>query len=744
MPSPNAPDNGDYTMMTDKQEHNQTDSLLDTQQLLQGVQPPQDGSFQLEDILAEYGSRPGKSAAPAPPAPAGGRKDSPIQSHREQPDSLRPDNEIDDISPEALFGFSPQESPGAPVDASPEDNAPRQDDGGAAAPASSPSGGDVPEAGEPVVSMEDIVASTVDAVKEDQARRQDRLRRRLEKDRKRSAARPARKRAPAPRQPLPENVEEPAMAEAAAWHKRWYTLCRRSFLISLPVLALLWLPWILHQFGVSVPFFSGSAGNAAMCVLIPQVALCVLCWPVFHSALTGLRERTCGVYFLSALCNTVTLLDEMTLLFLPGRSNVSPLGGIAALSAVSSMWGLAGYHRGLWESFRTAALGEPTYLVDCCESGIAKGRGRRTGFYTRATMEDTPSQWQRLLLPAVTVASLVFAVLSTVGQGRNQDLIWCWSVILCSSFSLVFPLAYSVPFGRLAARLNRSGAAVAGQYGASVLNASRQLVVTDGDLFPQGTVSLNGLKLYGEERNRAISYAATLAQQAGGCLGRVFEDICRSDRIGYQSLEHFHIHDDNGLSGIIHGETVLVGPPIFMRHRGVRLPATLPSKTSVCLAVDGELTAVFAVKYNTSAPVESSLRALGRNGLQLTLAVRDGNITPKLLKTRFGTDGGAICPEVTDRLALSDPEREADAPSGLLYREGLFPFVEMAAGSRRLCHTIRTGCLLSLLGSISGALLSFYLTFAGSYAVLTPVMLLTYLLLWVVPMLPLLYGMDKT
>jgi hypothetical protein len=310
--------------------------------------------------------------------------------------------------------------------------------------------------------------------------------------------------------------------------------------------------------------------------------------------------------------------------------------------------------------------------------------------------------------------------------------------------SLVFPLVFCVPYGILAVRLSRSGAAVAGQYGAAALASSRQIVVTDTDLFPNGTVALNGLKLYGEERDHAISYTATLAVQGGGCLAKVSDDICRSERIPYQPLEHFHIHGDCGLSGIIHGETVLVGTPTFMRHKAVKLPASMRSKTCVCLAVDGALSAVFAVKYNTSDLVENSMRALSRNGLQVTLAVRDGNITPKLLKTRFGTDGNASYPEASDRLNLSDPEREAGDPNGLLYREGLMPFVELVSGSRRLCHTVRIGNLLSLLGSVFGALLGFYLIFAGNHAVLTPVLTITYLLLWVIPVLPLLWGVDKT
>lgn len=110
-----------------------------------------------------------------------------------------------------------------------------------------------------------------------------------------------------------------------------------------------------------------------------------------------------------------------------------------------------------------------------------------------------------------------------------------------------------------------------------------------------------------------------------------------------------------------------------MRHKAVRLPATMPSRTTVCLAVDGELTAVFSVKYNTSEPVEAALRALSRNGLHLALAVRDGNITPKLLKTRFGTDGGAAFLELSERLAMSDPDRRPAAPMGFYTGRGCSP-----------------------------------------------------------------------
>lgn len=741
---------------------NRFDPLMDTQRLLNGVEVSGTADFTLEDILAEYGGKPAAApSAPAekppvltekPPVPAEkpapppehkvlpfpgtsprdvAEPESPVQRDAAAPEHdagwLRPDNEIDDISPEDLFGLgaaqAAPETESVPAERAPEAQQAAEE--------------------EPTVSMEDIVASTVDAVKEDQERRQEKFRKKLEKQRKRTAP-PVKRREPAARHPLPEVDSEPPMNETASRHKRRYYGCRRSLLLALPILLLLWAPWVLTQAGIAVPFFCDSGGNADLCVLIPQALICVLGWPVFRAAQEGLWDGGCTVYLLAAAANVVTLLDEMTLLFLPGRTAAAPVGGVAAMAMLFSLWGLTSYHKGMWETFKVASLGQPTYVVDCCDAGIAKGRGGLSGFHTRANMEDTSAQWQRLLTPVLLIGSVVFAALSSFGQGRGQDFLLVWSVILCAGSALVFPLVFCVPFGRLATRLGRSGAAVAGQYGAASLASMRRIVVTDGDLFPQGTVALNGLKLYGEERNQAISYAATLAVQGGGCLGRVFEDICRGERISFQPLEHFHMHDDGGLSGMVHGETVLLGPPIFMRHQAVRLPASLPAKTTVCLAVDGELTAVFSVKYNTSDLVESALRALGRNGLQLTLAVRDGNITPKLLKTRFGTDGGAVLPELSERLNLSDGERDGGGPNGILYREGLYPFVDAVAGSRRLCHVIHIGNLLSVLGSVAGVLLGFYMTFTASYAVLTPLLLATYLLLWVLPMLPLLWGVDKT
>ena len=110
------------------------------------------------------------------------------------------------------------------------------------------------------------------------------------------------------------------------------------------------------------------------------------------------------------------------------------------------------------------------------------------------------------------------------------------------------------------------------------------------------------------------------------------------------------------------------------------------------------------------------------------LAVRDGNITPALLKRKFGTDARAVYPKMSTRLALS--ERGGGRPYALLMREGLMPYAEVVLGSKRLCRSARRCTVLAFVAATLATLLAFYLTFVGAYSVLTPLSLLVFVLLW--------------
>ena len=57
------------------------------------------------------------------------------------------------------------------------------------------------------------------------------------------------------------------------------------------------------------------------------------------------------------------------------------------------------------------------------------------------------------------------------------------------------------------------------------------------------------------------------------------------------------------------------------------------------------------------------------------------------------------------------------------------------AGSRRLCKAVRRATILGSLDSAAGTLLAFYLVGMGAYALMTPLALEVFQLLWALPVL---------
>ena len=137
---------------------------------------------------------------------------------------------------------------------------------------------------------------------------------------------------------------------------------------------------------------------------------------------------------------------------------------------------------------------DPPYLICDIPRGACKQRGRTEGFYTCASRDDISARWQTALLPVVLAASFVFAGLSTFGgQNLPQNFLLNWSAILTAGASFALPLAYALPVSRLARRLQKTGCAIAGYDGAEHISRRRCVVLTDTDLFPPGTITLNGM-----------------------------------------------------------------------------------------------------------------------------------------------------------------------------------------------------------------------------------------------------------
>ena len=673
--------------------------------LTAGTDVPADGDFSLEEILAEYG---------------GGRK---RQILRDVEARVNP-------GPEPVF----QEEP-APEREAPPAKQPPEKPRGRAGKAEAPEQ-ELPPSPHPI-SLEEVVGSTVDAVMEENREPLLRPRRGL------FSRKPLRDTEELYAPPEPEEMEEEEPIGPETDLSEAADLCRRrhqsrrgmvpaAFAMALaPVLVL-----GAQAYGVTIPWWSDSLKNQALALLGCLTLSVLLTHQVFAEGARMLARKRCTSELLASLSAVVSALDCGAVLLLPQRTAVTPYAAVSAMGLAFALWGLSRRSRGAYDTFRSAAVDdEPPYLVTETEKGACKQRGAVPGFYTAASADDVGVLWQTALLPVVLVATFVFAGLSSLGQGRGSDFLLNWSALLAAGATFSLPLSWSLPWSRLARHLQKAGCAVAGWAGASRIAGRKSMIVTDSDLFPPGTIQLNGVKVFGEELSKAASYAATLARCAGCGLERLFDGLVRSEGGRYEEAVDFSFYEEGGYSAAIHGESVLLGTASFMRKMDVRLPAGINLKTGIFLAVDRQLAAVFAVKYNAAENVDFALRMMRRSHITPILAARDPNITPALLKRKFYKKVKVEYPDLSARVALSEAEQDRGLPRALLFREGLLPYAETVVGSHRLCRAARRGVGLSLLGSAAGTLLAFYMAFLGKYSLMTPLALLAFLLLWVLPVL---------
>lgn len=691
--------------MSGKNEQDLYQTLTDTQQLLRGLDPTGQ-RYTLESILAEF-SLPDKT------------EEEPVKAVEEPQQA-----EIEAAEEELLAAAAPKAAESTPAsDAEePESEAKSAEE----------------------FDFENVVAATVGAVLQqneershDEATRKERRQmRRLKRAEK--------------HQPMVEEEEkiDEEAEEAAHWAeeeepehgdsfralRREYMKLRKSARWSLLIVAFSFLLTVLG--GKMFP-----ASTMAMVQMVLLVVNCFCAAEVFQRAWRAVKERCFSAEVMTTLTVAATLLHGGMVAF--GGDPFEPLCVVASLAVTVALHAAKLDTKGREESFRLLAVGEPGHIV--CESpdGILRQKGSGAGFSHGVNGGNIAERWQSVLLPVIFTAAVAFSVLASVGQGESKRFFWCFAVLMTAANGLNLPLCFALPFSRVTRRLYHSGAAIAGYLGARLISRSRRMILTDRDLFPDGSVHLNGIKVYGEEIGKVVSYAASMVRRSESGIARIFDELLASEGAEIQKVDEF-LYADGGYSAIIRGETTLLGTDKFMRHHEVALPGALKLKNALFLAVDGELIAAFAVKYPQLSSTEWAVHSLKRMGIAPVLASRDPNLTPALLKQRFGTDAKAVYPVLEERLNLSDhSSRRSGLMGAVLYREGLMPYTEAVVASRRLCRAAHQMTTVSLFGSVLSLLLCFYLSFVGASTVLAPVSLAVYQLLWLFCGILIGFGTDR-
>ena len=368
-------------------------------------------------------------------------------------------------------------------------------------------------------------------------------------------------------------------------------------------------------------------------------------------------------------------------------------------------------------------------------TGFRICRGEVEHFMDHYQTQSAPDRLLNRYCLGAAAASLLIGVLGGVLHGFSSGVQLC-----CASLMVGLPatgfLTTVRPLEVLEKRLHKLGTVLCGWQGVQAVRCRIAVPLNDKDLFPTGSVKLNGVKFYGDrEPDQVVTYTTALIGANGGALVEVFEQL-RDSRGGKVCLvENLHLYN-GGVGGEIGEDCILVGTLQFMQDMGVDVGKGTRVSQAVYTAIDGELSGVFAVSYGKSKSSAAGVRTLcACRSLIPVMTTKDFMITESFIRSKFtvSTRRMAFPDRATSIDICARREPENAQVVALTTKEGLAPMAFAITGARALRSAVNVGTWLHILCGVMGMLIVLLLSIVKGFALLTPANLLVLELIWALP-----------
>ena len=368
--------------------------------------------------------------------------------------------------------------------------------------------------------------------------------------------------------------------------------------------------------------------------------------------------------------------------------------------------------------------------------GIVRDVGDVDSFMDHYGKISAPQRRQNYYAMFSFFISLGVSIAAGLLHGLPMALLM-FSTTLLVAVPASFFVSLTRPAAVLERRLHRLGTVICGWQGIRGLSGRIAVPLCDVDMFPRGTTKMNGVKFYGDrDPEEVIAYASALICTGGGGLAPLFEDLLQSRNGPRYTVKAFRRYPGGGIGGEVCDEPVLAGTLQFLKDMGVEVPSGTIVNQAVHLSIDGQLCGLFAINYNRSKYSASGLATLAADR-KITEVVTAGDfmLNDSFLRAKFGINPKRVAfPDLRERFALNRAAPEdGDVALALVTREGLAPAAYAITGARALRTAWRLGLAIHIFGGVLGMLIMAVLTVLGTVSLLTPINVLLYQLVWMIP-----------
>ena len=439
-----------------------------------------------------------------------------------------------------------------------------------------------------------------------------------------------------------------------------------------------------------------------------------------------------AVTFLACCADSVFCLQELRV----------PICAAFTLEVFMALW--ATYHErttemGMMDTMRKAI--RLTSVVRCedyfeGQSAMVRGEGQVEDFMDNYNRISGPQRVQNIYALVALLLSIVIAVAAGLLHGISMG-VQIFSTTLLVAMPASFFIALSRPMAVLERRLHEVGTVLCGWKGVRGLAAKCLYPLNDHDMFPVGSVKMNGVKFYGDrDPETVIAYAAALMHANGGGLAPIFDHLLATRNGVRFTAQNLHFYGNGGIGGEINGDPVLMGSLEFLKEMGVEIPDGTMVKQAVYVSVDGDLSGLFAITYNRVRHAAAGMATLcSSRRIRPVILAKDFLLTPAFLKDTFGLRPKRTAfPTRAECIALENKKAPEGAESlALTTKDGLASVAYAITGARALFTACRLGLVVHMIGGLLGLVIMAALAVLGSTQLLTPLHILLYQLVWIIP-----------
>lgn len=282
----------------------------------------------------------------------------------------------------------------------------------------------------------------------------------------------------------------------------------------------------------------------------------------------------------------------------------------------------------------------------------------------------------------------------------------------------------TLPFASATNKLNVKGAMIAGIYGAEKIENANAAVININDIFPEGTVTMNNMKVLSNNNiDEILLRAASLTAAVDSPLSAIFKQIAGTNSsYSIPDSDTVKYEKNLGISGWVDNEPLFIGNRSLMKAHGIEIPSLEVDKKilrkgyfPVYVATTSTACALVVIQYNVDPQVAKELHKITNLGVMLLVENCDPNVTEEMLCDYFGLYNDSVKIMTNAGLYMYKnlvPDTQSCSAPAAFRGSGLnfIKIVNYASGIKK-CNRLLT--VLYVLFAIFGSLYFVYASFSG-------------------------------